>query len=47
MQSFGAGGTSSPDGTELYKMDATGANVVQLTIGPFQGGVDPDWQPLT
>jgi Tol biopolymer transport system component len=37
----------SPDGTELYKMDANGGNVVQLTIGPFQGGVDPDWQPIT
>ena len=35
----------SPDGTELWKMDADGSNVVQLTIGPYQGGVDPDWQP--
>jgi Tol biopolymer transport system component len=35
----------SPDGTELWKMDANGSNVVQLTIGPYQGGVDPDWQP--
>jgi Tol biopolymer transport system component len=36
----------SPDGTELYRMDDDGSNVVQLTFGPFQGGVDPDWQPL-
>ena len=35
----------SPDGTELWKMDANGSNVVQLTNGPYQGGVDPDWQP--
>jgi Tol biopolymer transport system component len=35
----------SPDGTELWKMNADGSGVVQLTIGPFQGGVDPDWQP--
>ncbi len=35
----------SPDGTELWKMNADGSNVVQLTIGPYQGGVDPDWQP--
>jgi hypothetical protein len=25
-------------------MDADGSNVVQLTIGQNQGGVDPDWQ---
>jgi Tol biopolymer transport system component len=36
----------SPDGTELWKMNADGSGVVQLTLGPFQGGVDPDWQPL-
>jgi Tol biopolymer transport system component len=36
----------SPYGTELWKMDANGENVVQLTPGPYQGGVDPDWQPL-
>jgi TolB protein len=36
----------SPDGTELYTMNADGSNVVQLTFGPFQGGVDPDWQPV-
>ncbi len=35
----------SPDGTELWEMNADGSNVVQLTIGPYQGGVDPDWQP--
>jgi Tol biopolymer transport system component len=35
----------SPDGTELWKMDADGSNVVELTFGPYQGGVDPDWQP--
>jgi Tol biopolymer transport system component len=36
----------SPDGTELWKMNRDGSGVVQLTIGPYQGGVDPDWQPL-
>jgi Tol biopolymer transport system component len=36
----------SPDGTELWKMNADGSGVVQLTLGPYQGGVDPDWQPL-
>jgi Tol biopolymer transport system component len=36
----------SPDGTELYVMEADGSNVVQLTFGPYQGGVDPDWQPV-
>jgi Tol biopolymer transport system component len=35
----------SPDGTELWKMAADGSNVVELTFGPYQGGVDPDWQP--
>jgi Tol biopolymer transport system component len=36
----------SPDGTELWKMNRNGSGVVQLTFGPYQGGVDPDWQPL-
>jgi Tol biopolymer transport system component len=35
----------SPDGTELWKMAADGSHVVELTFGPYQGGVDPDWQP--
>jgi Tol biopolymer transport system component len=36
----------SPDGTELWKMNADGSGEVELTFDPFQGGVDPDWQPL-
>jgi len=36
----------SPDGTELYSMNADGSNVTQLTFGPQQGGVDPDWQSI-
>jgi Tol biopolymer transport system component len=35
----------SPDGTELWKMNADGSGVTELTFGPFNGGVDPDWQP--
>jgi Tol biopolymer transport system component len=29
--------------TEVWKMAADGAHLVQLTFKPFQGGVDPDW----
>jgi Tol biopolymer transport system component len=36
----------SPDGTELWKMSRDGSSVVQLTFGPYNGGVDPDWQPM-
>src|SRR5262245_15512742 len=36
----------SVEGTELWKMNADGSGQVQLTFGNFQGGVDPDWQPL-
>jgi TolB protein len=36
----------SPDGTELYTMNPDGSNVTQLTVGPYQGGVDPDWQSI-
>jgi Tol biopolymer transport system component len=35
----------APDGTQLWKMNADGSGVVQLTFVPFLGGVDPDWQP--
>ena len=36
----------SREGTEIWKMNADGSDQIQLTPGPFQGGVDPDWQPL-
>jgi Tol biopolymer transport system component len=36
----------APDGTQLWKMNADGSGVVQLTFVPYQGGVDPDWQPV-
>jgi Tol biopolymer transport system component len=35
----------APDGTQLWKMNADGSGVVQLTFVPYLGGVDPDWQP--
>jgi len=47
----------SPDGTQIafrsdragfshiWRMNADGSGVVQLTFENFRGGVDPDWQP--
>jgi len=32
--------------TQIWKMNADGTGVTQLTFKNFQGGVDPDWQPL-
>jgi Tol biopolymer transport system component len=32
------------NGTQIWRMDADGSNVVQLTFKAFRGGVDPDWQ---
>ena len=32
--------------TQIWKMDADGSNPTQLTFERFEGGVDPDWQPL-
>jgi Tol biopolymer transport system component len=34
------------NGTQLWKMDADGTDVVQLTFLDHSGGVDPDWQPI-
>lgn len=34
------------NGTQLWKMDADGTNLVQLTFAEAEGGVDPDWQPI-
>lgn len=34
------------NGTQLWKMDADGTDLVQLTFADAQGGVDPDWQPI-
>lgn len=32
--------------TQLWRIDADGANPTQLTFRNFTGGVDPDWQPV-
>jgi Tol biopolymer transport system component len=32
--------------TQLWKMNADGSSPTQLTFAEFEGGVDPDWQPL-
>lgn len=34
------------NGTQIWRMDADGSNVVQLTFKAFRGGVDPDWQSI-
>jgi Tol biopolymer transport system component len=34
------------NGTQLWKMRADGSAVIQLTFPDYQGGVDPDWQPI-
>ena len=31
--------------TQIWKMNADGSKPTQLTFLPFEGGVDPDWQP--